>query len=461
MLYRAGRDVVETSRGISRSTSAPEVVRSSELSSPTAAGSLCMFAIGAAASTSHWPARSAFRGWRVKFDGIDSRSGENMGRFENDRRAAELEAYQALWHLWRTSQRAVMDVNNWESACRMLQTDYTVGKARHDSEVCAMRIRYLEISEPAPQLADFVYAPPYYRVPDAPRQLTQARYEYRLAWQRHPGRERMRVKELETTKALYQTVKAAEAKARAAEIARQREWQQSRWPEDLVLESEIYNLDGLAAQVDLQNAKIESQVNALTCLLQDGLQNLADVSESELTLSCRGGDPAGVAAQIESVLTALPLPRVINPKAKVEYSADSRQLVVEYELPTVDVVPKAKSYRYVKSAETVVEVPRPASQRKALYASTIAQLTLLSLAAIVEFDSERHIDAVVFNGVVDTLDPRSGEPTRPCLITVRVTADTFAEINFEHIDPSACLEHLSATVSRNPAALVPVRPLLE
>ena len=354
-----------------------------------------------------------------------------------------------------------MDVNNWESACRMLQTHYTVDKARRDSEVCAMRIRYLEISEPAPQLADFVYAPPYYRVPDAPRQLTQARYEYRLAWQRHPGRERMRVKELETTKALYQTVKAAEAKARAAEIARQREWQQSRWPEDLVLESEIYNLDGLAAQVDLQNAKIESQVNALSGLLRDGLQNLAYVSESELTVSRRGGDPAGVAAQIESVLTALPLPRVINPKAKVEYSADSRQLVVEYELPTLDVVPKAKSYRYVKSAETVVEVPRPASRRKALYASTIAQLTLLSLAAIVEFDSERHIDAVVFNGVVDTLDPRSGEPTRPCLITVRVTADTFAEINFEHIDPSACLEHLSATVSRSPAALVPVRPLLE
>jgi len=354
-----------------------------------------------------------------------------------------------------------MDVNNWESACRMLQTHYTVNKARHDSEVCAMRIRYLEISEPAPRLADFVYAPPYYRVPDAPRQLTQARYEYRLACQRHPGREQLRLKELETTKALYQTVKAAEAKAKAAEVASRREWQQSRWPNAVALESEIYNLDGLAAQVDLQNAKIESQVHALTDLLRDGLDNLPDVWESELVVSCRAGDPAGVAARIESFLTALPLPRVINPKASVEYSPDSRQLVVEYELPTVDVVPKAKSYRYVKSGETVVEVPRPAAQLKALYVSTIAQLTLLTLAAILEFDSERHIDAVVFNGVVDTLDPRSGEPIRPCLITVRVTADTFAEINFEHIDPSACLEHLSATVSRNPAAFVPVRPLLE
>ncbi len=386
-----------------------------------------------------------------------------MGPFDTARRrAAELEAYQALCNLWRTPQSTVRNVNNWESACRMLQTYYTVAKARQDSEVCAMRIRYLEISEPPPQLADFVHAPPRYdRLPDAPRQLAQARYEYQLARQRHPERERLRLKELETTEALYETVKAAEAQARAAEIARRREWQQSRWPKGVVLESEIYNLDSVAAQVDLQNAKIESQVSALTNLLQEGLQNPPDVSESDLTASYRAGDPAGIAAHVESVLTALPLPRCINPKAKVAYSPDSRQLVVEYELPTVDVVPKAKSYRYVKSRQTVVETARPASQVKALYASTIAQLTLLSLAAILEFDSERRIDVVVFNGVVDTLDPRSGQPIRPCLISVRVTGDTFAEIDLEHVDPSACLKHMSATLSKSPTECVPVRPVLE
>jgi restriction system protein len=133
--------------------------------------------------------------------------------------------------------------------------------------------------------------------------------------------------------------------------------------------------------------------------------------------------------------------------------------VVEYELPTVDVVPKAKSYRYVKSRETVVAAARPALQVKALYASVIAQLTLLAVGAIVRCDSERHIDAVVFNGVVDAMDPQSGQPIRPCLIAVRVTRDAFAEINLQDVDPSACLKRLSATVSGNPTDLVPVRPL--
>jgi restriction system protein len=382
-----------------------------------------------------------------------------MGRFDSGRqRAAELEAYQALWNLWHTSRRAAVDISNWESAREMLQTHYTVAQARQDSEVCAMRIRYLQISEPVPRLVDFVHAPPH-RVPDAPRQLAQASYEFRLARQRHPERERQRLKELQTTKVLYEAVKSAEARVNAAEIARRREWQQSRWPKGVVLESEIYNLDGIEAQVELQNAKIESQTAALTDLLHDGLKSPMEVADSELTASYRAGDPAGIAAYAESVLAAMPLPRCITPKAGVTYSPGARQLVIEYELPTVHVVPKARSYRYVKSREIVVERTRPTPHVKALYASVIAQLTLLAVAAILEGDSERHIDAVVFNGIVDAVDPQSGQPIRPCLIAVRVTRDALADINLQDVDPSACLKRLSATVSGNPTDLVSVPPL--
>src|ERR1700757_3483759 len=90
---------------------------------------------------------------------------EDMARFDSgQQRAVELEAYQALWNVWHTARRAAIDISNWESACEMLQTYYTVAQARRDSEVCAMRIRYLEVSEPPPQLADFVCGPSYYRL---------------------------------------------------------------------------------------------------------------------------------------------------------------------------------------------------------------------------------------------------------------------------------------------------------
>jgi restriction system protein len=380
---------------------------------------------------------------------------------DSPKRAAELEAYHALWNLWRSSQRMLTSVQNWESACRMLETYYTVKKARQDPEICEMRIRYLEIAEPQPQLADFVQPPAYDRLPDAQRQLAHARYQYQLARRRHPVREQQRLKELETTRALRTAVKAAEARARVAEIARRREWQLSRWPKDVVLESEIYNLDGVAAQVDRQNAKIEAQVVALTDLLRAGLRHLPDVSASALIDGDRADTPAELAARAESVLTAMPLPRGISPKPAVEYVPAARQLVVEYELPTVDVVPRAKAYRYVKTRETVVETARPAGQVKALYASTIAQLTLLALATVFELDGEHQFEVVIFKGVVDTLDPNTGQPIRPCLISVRVNAETFAGIYLADVDPSVCLKRLSAVVSPNPTQFVPVRPLAE
>ncbi len=370
-----------------------------------------------------------------------------MGRFDSSRqRATELEAFQALWNLWHASRRAAVDISNWESACELLQTYYTVAQARRDSEVCAMRIRYLEIAEPLPRLVHFVHAPPR-RVPDAPRQLAQASYEFRLARQRHPERERQRQKELETTTALYQAVKSAEARA---EVARRRERQKSRWPKGVVLESDIYNLDSIEAQVEQQNAKIEEKRRALSDLFRDGLRSLPDISDPE---------PARIAARAEAALTAMPLPRFITPKAKVEYSPDARQLTVEYELPPVDIVPAAKSYRYLESRESVLETARPVSQVKALYTSVIEQLALLAVAAIMHCDSDHDVDAVVFNGVVDAVDSHGGQPIRPCLIAVRVTRDALADIDLGDVDPSACLKRLSATVSGNPTDLVPVRPL--
>ena len=127
----------------------------------------------------------------------------------------------------------------------------------------------------------------------------------------------------------------------------------------------------------------------------------------------------------------------------------------------MNIVPKAKSFRYVKSRSQVTETARPASQVKSLYAGAIAQLALLCLANIFASDEDGVIDVAVFNGVVDTIDPRSGQPMRPCLITVRVTRDTFAGLNLAHVDPRACLKHLSAGVSRSPTELAPVRPVLE
>ncbi|HVB42690.1 MAG TPA: restriction endonuclease [Streptosporangiaceae bacterium] len=175
----------------------------------------------------------------------------------------------------------------------------------------------------------------------------------------------------------------------------------------------------------------------------------------------RRGDSDAVGSYCTMVLEASRYPEGFPQKFKVAYVPESRQLVVEYELPAVGVVPTVKACRYVKASDTVAETARPQSQVKALYASAVAQVAVRTVRELLRADFGGHIDTVVFNGVVDTTDPGSGRRVRPCLVTLRTTRAVFDELDLAHVEPLACLRHLSAGVSKSPAELVPVRPVLE
>jgi restriction system protein len=175
----------------------------------------------------------------------------------------------------------------------------------------------------------------------------------------------------------------------------------------------------------------------------------------------RRGVQDAVAAFCTLVLEASQYPKGFLQQFKLAYVPESRQVVVEYELPTAAVIPAVKAYKYVKSTDMITEVPRPQTQIKALYASVVAQVTIRTVRELLAADAGRHIDTVVFNGVVDTTDPGSGRRVRPCLVTVRTTRDVFSELDLAHVEPLACLRHLSAGVSKSPAELAPVRPVLE
>ena len=175
----------------------------------------------------------------------------------------------------------------------------------------------------------------------------------------------------------------------------------------------------------------------------------------------RRGDLDAVVTYCSMVLEASRYPEGFPQKFQIAYVPESRQLVTEYELPAVLAVPAVKAYRYIKASDTVAETARPQAQVKALYASAVAQIAVRTVHELLNADAGRHIDTVVFNGVVDTTDPGTGLRVRPCLVTLRTTRDVFGELDLAHVQPLACLKHLSAAVSKSPAELVPVRPVLE
>ena len=172
------------------------------------------------------------------------------------------------------------------------------------------------------------------------------------------------------------------------------------------------------------------------------------------------GDAAGILGYFALVLEASSYPPPIVPKARLALVPESKQLVIEYELPQIDAVPTVGQYRYKKATDKVTSTSRPAAQRKSLYTSLIAQVTLRSLREVFSADAWGYVGTIVFNGHVDTINPGTGHPEHPCLITVRTSKDIFDGIELGLVDPIACLKTLNASVSKNAAELAPVRPVL-
>lgn len=173
------------------------------------------------------------------------------------------------------------------------------------------------------------------------------------------------------------------------------------------------------------------------------------------------GTPAAVVQYFALVLEASRYPKGFPQRFRLAFVPESRQFVVEYELPDYERIPAVAEYRYIKAGDKVTEKSLPLKERQALYKSVVAQVTVRTIHELFEADRGSLVESIVLNGHVNTINSATGKAERPCLVTVRTTRDTFMDRDFTQVDPVACLLDLSASLSRSPAELVPVRPVLE
>ncbi|WEK52566.1 MAG: restriction endonuclease [Candidatus Kaistia colombiensis] len=173
------------------------------------------------------------------------------------------------------------------------------------------------------------------------------------------------------------------------------------------------------------------------------------------------GDPDAIVAYHNMVLERSNYPDDFPHAFSVAYTSSSRQLVVQYELPSVSSIPTALEYRYVKATDSVSEKPHKQADIKISYQELIASVALRTIHEIFESDQASHIDAVCFNGFIRTIDPATGKDIQPHLISVRTSKERFSDIDLARVDKRACLKNLGAQVSSRPDEAQAVKPIVE
>jgi len=188
---------------------------------------------------------------------------------------------------------------------------------------------------------------------------------------------------------------------------------------------------------------------------------LRDSEVDAFRYSYYDGDPESIVAYCGMVLEKSDYPEGFPQNFSLAFVPESRQLVVEYELPTPNVIPNVAEYRYIKSKDEVATKQRKPTEVKTLYADLVASVALRSLHELFEADQGEFIDVCCFNGYINTIDPATGREIQPHLVSVRATREKFLEIDLARVDRAVCLKNLGAHVSRSPSEAQPVRPIVE
>jgi restriction system protein len=183
----------------------------------------------------------------------------------------------------------------------------------------------------------------------------------------------------------------------------------------------------------------------------------------ELAAGFREHDRFAVSKYVQIVLDRSRYPSGFPKERHAGYVPESALLAVEWFLPTMEIVPADKTFRHVKTRKVVEATPRPAAEAHRLYLSVIAQIALRTLREVFAATPEDMVSTVVFNGLVDTIDPRTGIAIKPHFITLRATRDQFAPLVLDQpkFSPVQCVQkYFFADVSQHPEELVAVEPVM-
>jgi restriction system protein len=173
------------------------------------------------------------------------------------------------------------------------------------------------------------------------------------------------------------------------------------------------------------------------------------------------GEPEAVAQFCTLALDSSVYPEGFAHRTRVLYRPDPKEVIVEFELPPQSVIPVERDYKYVMTRDEIAAVARPVKEIKDRYARLIAQVALRTIHEILVCDQAGIAAIVTFNGHVSTKDMATGQPLRPCLISVSAEREVFATYVLAELDPVACLRRLNALVSNHPYDLEAVRPVVD
>ena len=172
-------------------------------------------------------------------------------------------------------------------------------------------------------------------------------------------------------------------------------------------------------------------------------------------------NPASVVEYCEMVLNNSEYPDSFSLDFQLEYNQETGILIVEYQLPSIDLMPKIKEVKYVKSKNELKETYLTEPVIAKLFDEAIYMIALRTIHELFESDVADALEFIAFNGWVRAVNKATGNEENNCIVSLQVKKTEFELINLSQVDPKICFKNLKGVAGSKLSSLTPVKPILE
>jgi restriction system protein len=170
-------------------------------------------------------------------------------------------------------------------------------------------------------------------------------------------------------------------------------------------------------------------------------------------------NPEAILDYCDLVLSQSEYPDYFPQTFELDYCEESKTLTVEYHLPSPADLPRVAQVKFVRSRSEFTKTEIPKRQAEQLYEDVVTQIIIRSIHELFEADAVRALDAVIFDGIVQTVNPGTGHTENRCIASIRVSRDSFYKINLKCVQPRACFDSLGGVAAVKLSQLQSIRPM--
>lgn len=167
------------------------------------------------------------------------------------------------------------------------------------------------------------------------------------------------------------------------------------------------------------------------------------------------GTPEAVQDYVSIVLSNSIYPDSLEVEHDFEFDVSTAELSLRVYVSAPNNLPHIKAYKYTKSSDQITSTDLSQKARKDRYSGMIYQIALRSIHEIFEADRRGIIKTLSLEVGTETIEPATGQQKYILFVATAAERTEFLSYNLSAVDPVATLNHLGASISKNPYGLVP------